>query len=622
MDNAFKKYLQEFLKWYKIDSNGIDWDCISDSQSIFKQLQAYGANLSTIQQHLEVIFDLHERGIHIYEDNYKTSQQYSTIKDDWIYINANEVISTENYIERFLLDRQRLLDVYANESIYAMGNPYDLADDKCKLADFLLDEQLRDSLTEEEIDEDLPVKSDAIIKEADLDLIKMLLRLNSTTISGGLIFRLRTSLKFYVTEFPLEKEYKAEICKIVYLFLKLEHTSIIPELQGKHNRSPKPDQHKLFFHATDFLEDLSMENIGYAYWKRKTYNGKITDYIKNELEKELYLKETPFAKVDDIKAALHRITNTWDGLLKEARNAIDTDGKFEFDQMKLILEPLLGPRPYDFKDIMRYSNFCKEESDSFKCTYRPSPIEVLYWKILEFECICEIADKIWVNNIEIKTDARYNELNDDVREKFIERMILYKNCLVGNDVNSFIQENLNEIAECVYLKTETSSAERRRIKDNIAKVDKLLDYCIYAGKLIKTKSEVSMLLIISCLQTILLDEKSEEEYNFYDYQYHLGKTYKPKIRIPIEKPSDNESHILSDQIPPDAIKLCLARSVEEHWYANIGKHKLFDRLREFETTIYEMLEERIYTWSNVFSAEKASQTYYDQLKAASNYTEE
>ena len=215
MDNAFKKYLQEFLKWYKIDSNGIDWDCISDSQSIFKQLQAYGANLSTIQQHLEVIFDLHERGIHIYEDNYKTSQQYSTIKDDWIYINANEVISTENYIERFLLDRQRLLDVYANESIYAMGNPYDLADDKCKLADFLLDEQLRDSLTEEEIDEDLPVKSDAIIKEADLDLIKMLLRLNSTTISGGLIFRLRTSLKFYVTEFPLEKEYKAEICKIV-----------------------------------------------------------------------------------------------------------------------------------------------------------------------------------------------------------------------------------------------------------------------------------------------------------------------------------------------------------------------------------------------------------------------
>ncbi len=71
--------------------------------------------------------------------------------------------------------------------------------------------------------------------------------------------------------------------------------------------------------------------------------------------------------------------------------------------------------------------------------------------------------------------------------------------------------------------------------------------------------------------------------------------------------------IKKDKPMVDAIKLCWARAVEEHWYANLGKHEQWCQLREFENKCYEVLRE-IYSCPNISEMRSMSEDYSSQLR--------
>lgn len=331
MDNAFKKYLQDFLRMYKIDPNGIDFDRIDNLQSMINQVKDHTDNWTDIEEHLQVIFELYEEGIHIYEDDYKTSKSYLKIKDDWKQTKNNGIMSKENYIERFLLDKTRLLDVYANESIYVMGNPYELDEKECELFKVLTN---KSKIPKIETDtDDITDK----IMSASFDFLEKLQRPRVLSFpdgmhlymrSGGLIDRLLL-WHFDIRTFPDTKQSAAEICKIIYFFFQLEHTPVISDLQGSHSKKGKRNNNAQYFNLINFLGEPSMENTGYILSKRKRFNGKITDFIKNQLEKEMQQKETSLKEMDDIRKGFQSIANMWDDLLKSARTAIDKNLKLD-----------------------------------------------------------------------------------------------------------------------------------------------------------------------------------------------------------------------------------------------------------------------------------------------------
>lgn len=73
---------------------------------------------------------LQSHGVDIRDWNYKHSENYIKIKDRRIFDYNYDTMSLGEFIERHLLDKIDVLDTY--ESIYDMGNPYELCDEECR----------------------------------------------------------------------------------------------------------------------------------------------------------------------------------------------------------------------------------------------------------------------------------------------------------------------------------------------------------------------------------------------------------------------------------------------------------------------------------------------------------
>ena len=506
------------------------------------------------------------------------------------------------------MDEKSLQNVYKNESIYAMGNPYELDDSECKLVDALIAElsSNTENAKYEELDSSAPFSDK--IQEVSFDLVKNLIRpfeqglaydgLPLKTTGGGLIARLKEHLNFDITVFFSMKEYHADICKIIYFFHNIEHNSNITGSSKKQYVQIMEKGDK-YFNLVRFLSRPFMENTGYSFSGEERINGKITDLIKDGLEKEIYLKPASSKSLDSIKKGFRDIFDTWFELLNRVRNAATSGQEFEFEQMDAIYRPIHFYIS-SYEDIKRLPSSLNSdvESDvlSLENPYQTSPVVAFYFKVLQFEYLGEVLDRKWVNDVKIDMND-----TDKVSSEFIEKMKAYKDQLIENEFEDYISKNKKWIAECVFLKLEPDKNEKNKIDYYAKYVPEILNYCSNMSRIIRPGESYSKLLIISCLQALIHDEVDAD----YKKRLYLEKIYVPKA---VSK---------KNSLPPTAIKLLWTRQVEEHWYANLGEHELYCKLRKFEGTIYNILDE-IYTCEvidpNISEMQSLSEEYYSKFQ--------
>ena len=174
------------------------------------------------------------------------------------------------------------------------------------------------------------------------------------------------------------------------------------------------------------------------------------------------------------------------------------------------------------------------------------------------------------------------------------------------DIEKFFEpENIQQIAKYVYLKDETSKEERRKIRNSKEKVFRFFDFCKLADPLgiYNMMEDVTELLIISCLQSILLDSSNE----IFDYAFHGfegGKGYrKGKIRV--------QAALKNDEHTYDALQVYWVRRVMDRSYANVGDSNIRKVTTKIETRCIEALS-RVLNSSTIEEMLEASSFYLNK----------
>jgi hypothetical protein len=401
---------------------------------------------------------LKSNGINIHEIDYKRSKNYAKVKRERIFCGNDGFMTIEEYIERYLLEKYKV--AYTYESIYDMGNPHELAGDKCQESALAREILTKMSLVDEN---DI---------EAEIeDFVKGLNR------QGGLKWRLEKHLDFNIKLFDvINHRQQGELCKIIYFFYMLEHR---------------------YFPNTNVLELLSkpsMENIDNSFLKWKTWHGSVIKEIKESLEKEL----SPCAK-NNIKGAVSYIVSEWDMYIDKVLITMDfmAEAGYEFNFENIINS--LKSAPMHVNKKAREDNL--------------SPIELLYLKVVQHEHIGRIKDKLHINKLLPQADYCVPlDLIKEMKE-------LYNRKVEINGTEKYISDKAAVIAKYIYLKLDTNKEEHRRIRYHKKKVPKILEFCSRAR--LKTNKEdiVTELWIISCLQAIISDSGNEIfDYAFYSYE--------------------------------------------------------------------------------------------------------
>lgn len=539
------------------------------------------------------------------------------------------------------------MERFSENSIYAMGNPYILEETEIELAQIIMKGEKSPKKNakkgKEYTDEDDKQYSEYIthlIATADTDFIQYILRPMDVTFSkrgwmdfrlGGLIPRLHKCLGFDVKKFPLKKEYIADVSKIIYFIHMIEHTPVVLRLQKKEREYKNSKRSKQFFNLIDYLSKPSMENTSPSLFSKedakeercKRFNGRITDFIKSELEKEMRLRPSSLRELNDIRNTFLNISDTWNKLLNKVHNAIDTNRAFDFEQMTCVLEPII----FSMFRIPTYTELQKDYGLQSPAPapdlypYQASPIATLYFKILQLEYFGEVWDRVLINTIDI--DSNY-----EVPQELIERMKLYKDPLFDIDIAkcdeevnrkrivTYIKENAKSIAKYVFSASESIQKRPDEIQRRAERVPILMKCCSDAGRIVKPSDKISKLLIISCLQATL-DKKCNIEYDFYDYEYHLITKHKPTFNMNI--------NVTSERPRFAAQSLYWARQVEEHWYANLGKYQQRCKLRTLENCLYMVLAQ-IFGYrtrcQNISEMRDMSEEYYSKLPKTLAFAEE
>jgi hypothetical protein len=517
---------------------------------------------------------LKSHGVVIRDCDYKNSKGFAKIKNTWVLGDASGTMTLEEFIERYLLSENEAIRTY--ESIYDMGNHYELADEECDdiaLAKEII--RISESIDVDEIKEwemDGKYRDKAAERKAMEVEGKTIELVDNFNRKGGLKERLKSILNFDLALFEKNNtEHKAEICKIIYFFHMLENKHI-PKMLGD-SRS--------YFNVLQFFDKPSMENIDNSFLGMETRNGIIIKYIKTSLEKELSLQ----AKAN-IKNAISYIVGSWDEFLDNKRIHADFLAGYgcecNFDEIINLLNSV-SQKPLTSEKITgsRWTQF--------------SPIETLYLKVVQHEYLGQIKDISTVNSIQIEADY-------DVPSDLIEEMKqLDKRKIDINNIEKYIDENALKIEKYIYFRTESDKENRRRIRDCKEKVVKLIEFCSRARPLVNMENVLTELFIISCLQAILTDSGNETfNYTFYGYQNYQKR--KPQV----------QGALKGDKSPNDALKNYWVRKVMDHWYANIGRYGLRSKLRELEMICDDVIR-RILACSNIDEMLKTHSSYYNKI---------
>jgi len=487
---------------------------------------------------------LKSEGIDITDKDYKKHPNYAKIKDGRIF-GIKGSITIEQYIEKNMLPYDAL---HTYESIYDMGNPDKLPAD-CSYLDLAY-----------EIIE--VMEFDGIKDEVDIS--------NLFTRKGGIIERIKKFLNLDLKLFDeknliLKSEneklrYKAEICKILYLFYMLDNKYF-------------PNDRVL-----ELLKYPSMENVDNSFFNWTTSNGKIIGIIKDALEKELIVKQNHLMPMQRIKDSVYCTLLDWQNFLNKSLSTMNDltacNDKYDFKKRIDVFVELMSQPQTIFTKKM----------------YFHSPIETLYLKILQHEQIGRIKDIVFINSVQEEID--YNVPPDVVAEM----KLLHKNPVI--DIEKHIIENSLRFAKHIYFNESKQGANSRRIRENAYKVLKVWGFCVHARFDIDVEKECTELWVVSCLQTILEDVSNE----IFNYTFHgEQKQSSSKQRF--------QAVLKSDKLAYDALQEYWNRKVNDRWYANIGKYDLRIKFREVENVCDKIMME-ILTYPDVYDMIDIHKRYF------------
>lgn len=483
------------------------------------------------------------------------------------------------------------------EKMYGMGSDYLLSEEECsyeylaqKIAEmeyFETDEPENKCNTakshSDEVEEVMYAKE---LKSYAKDLSHRFTR------NGGYIEQIKKYLDIDFKKFDdSDIKNKREKIKIIYLLHTLKpQCSQEDSLDNKTKKAADEDK---VTNILKLIRSLSMENVDTSVLGMQTYNGEYIKAIREKLGKKISRER---------KKRLH--------------DAFLLCVFFDFFLKSLnIITSAYSRAHHNYK-----ASRCLENAEQlishpkkYNEKYELSPIEMFYFRIIQFEEAGNIKDILFINSIEIKSN--YNVPPDMVEEmkKLAYEIISY------DEIDDYIFDNINEIAPYVFLKRDVDHNDLKRLKNNHSKVKEVLEYfnrtnftinvSAVLDKLYSTvdfndlkesgysqsnieeyienfcrknmkfdfPSVYNKLLIVSACQAILLDEKGE----IFKYTFSNYRKYMNTIRV--------QAALKTNQKPVDALKAYWTRKIMDHLYANIGQYELRRKLRELENVSDNLL---------------------------------
>ena len=418
---------------------------------------------------LAVVEEIKARtGIDITDGNYKSDPHYQEL------INSGKDLlgfpgGPMSYEELFERVRNVTIgdDGTGYDSIYDMGNPYQLSD-----------EESVDSAVAKEI------ISSFGLDETETTIEDVLRKLVS---KEGLVGRFKKFLNFDLDAFDKENDhYKRERCKILYLFFSLEH-KIYPNIN-----------------VLELLSKHSMENIDNSGIGWKTHNGPIVREVKEHLGKELTLD-----KKAQIFSTLQQISLSLDGLLRQEQNLLDFMAGAGIDYQIAKFPPLIRP------------GFVRE-SGSLEGI---SPIELLYLIVSKSEYLGQLEDIRKIN----ETDDEKNNQNPVPEELVVEMKELHRKSVDIQNIEQYIKNEAPRLAKYVHLGKKVNRDDIRRIQRDSEKVQKWFTFILEQNKWLDARTICNDLQIVSCLQALILDNQSEVFKNSF-YRYQDISKHSPRVQ--------------------------------------------------------------------------------------------
>lgn len=429
------------------------------------------------------------------------------------------------------------------ESKYTMGNPHELNEEDCtyyQIAFDIISTQHRQKNAGKNMDE-RDRHSDALdIAYEARDFFNRRMKRKDANI----FIRIKKYLNLDLEQYDyINFQNNRERAKILYLICTLELI-----------RYPDRD-------VLQLLSKPSMENVDNFSWGWETSNGEIIRYIKTSIEEELSSTE-----VGRVQGIVSDIWERWNRIIHLARNEIEL-----YSADRNILSKVLD----DIREIKRHT---ESVSFSYPKSVGSSPLKDLYLRILQLEYLGHVND-----TLAILSKAEANTYK--VPPKFWFQMRKFRACPfeMGDLEWFFEQDNAVKIAKYVYLKDDITPEECRNIyrqdsKSNVReKVQRFLKFWEFTNSPGEHRADtVSVLLVISCLQCIFLDDRNE----IFRYSYHgferENSTGKFHVQAALKKDESPRKHIC------DVEKLYWVRKVLDRCYVNMGCNDGLQAIREFE----------------------------------------
>ena len=298
------------------------------------------------------------------------------------------------------------------------------------------------------------------------------------------------------------------------------------------------------------LSKPSMENIDNSFLGWETSNGKYIKFVKHEVEKELSL-----TRKSNVKQAVSFVVNTWGDYINS------------LCQNVALVVTVGGNCSKDIESIIAHMQVIFVYQKPVDSKFAPlSPLETFYMRLTQSEYLGQLYDLLKIYKIRKMREFQLRKMSANDIEKFFE------------------PENVQQIAKYVYLKDETGKEERRKIRNSKEKVFRFLDFCKIADPLgaYNVMDDVTELLIISCLQSILLDSSNEIfDYDFHGFEGGGRESRKGKIHVQAALKNDKRTY--------DALQVYWVRRVMDRSYANVGDSNIRRITAEIEAQCIEAL---------------------------------
>lgn len=501
--------------------------------------------------------------IDITDEKYIESEGFKKNKDVVVSVDGSFGMPLDEYIERFLLMDFQKYDLY--KSFYDMGNPYDLSEELCEYATIArVIVLIEDHVTNinDLLDELENIRPNAYMEEKEIQIINFFTRKKE-----GCLEQLKKYLNIDLDSFNYETlQNKRERAKILYFIYTLKNW----DTQG--------------IHILELLGKPSMENIDHTELGWETSNGKWIKKVKQSVGKEITL-----TLKNNIENGLSQIVNDWGGFMYSTRNNMEAQAK----------------HGYDFHDDItslktRISESFIPEKATKHLFYPPTPLQILYLRLSQYEYLGQIKDLLTIYNS--TADIEYNI----PPEYIVEMTELETKTLKEDDIDAYFSiENVQSIAHLVYLKPDISRDERRKIRESRQLVYNFFNLPYLTALYPNILKDITELHIISCLQVILLYKDKKFVYKFHGYEGTKGN--RKNIGTPLVKFKKGEQLY-------DAYQVYLVNRVIDCSFANVGKNNFIKNYHELNILCLETLEKILSctTWEETYNMHLF---YYNKLKS-------